>query len=71
MNTIVVKADHKVTKALVSIFEAFGLSFEVKKDIQSVDHSYDPDFVNMVIKASKDDGIVLSNEYKDDLFQGL
>jgi len=31
MNTIIVKADNKITKALISIFEAFGVSFEVKK----------------------------------------
>lgn len=56
MNTIIIKADNKSTKALVALFEAFGVVFEVKKEKEEKS-PYDPTFVNKVLKASKDKGL--------------
>lgn len=53
MNTIIVKADNKMTKALVAIFEAFGLSFDVKKDGAKEGSLYDEEFVSKVLERSK------------------
>ena len=53
MNTITVYADSKITKALIAIFKALSVSFEVKKDAKKEDKPYDPEFVKMVLEASK------------------
>lgn len=56
MNTLVIKADNKVTKLLIEICKAFGVSFEMikgnKKQTQEKD-SYDSVFVNTIIESKK------------------
>jgi hypothetical protein len=73
MNTIIVKADNKITKALVSIFEAFGVNFEVKKDKQDQESPYDPEFVAMVLKrssnAKKGEAVEYTEELKNKIFR--
>jgi hypothetical protein len=71
MNTIIIKADNKMTKVLVTILEAFGLSFDVKKEKEK-DSPYDPEFVAKVLKARNEEGgTLLTDDYKKELFQGL
>ena len=54
MNTIIVHADSKVSKALIAIFKALNLSYEIKKEICKEEESpYDPEFVKMVLEARK------------------
>ena len=54
MNTIIVHADLKVSKALIAIFKALNLSYEIKKEICKEEESpYDPEFVKMVLEARK------------------
>ena len=53
MNTITVHADSKITKALIAIFKALSVSFELKNDVKKEDKPYDPEFVKMVLEASK------------------
>lgn len=71
MNTITVKADNRMTKALITIFEAFGLSFDVKK-AKEKDSPYDPEFVKMILEraenAKKGETVVYTEELKNELF---
>ena len=54
MNTIIVHADSKVSKALIAIFKALNLSYEIKKENSKEEESpYDPEFVKMVLEARK------------------
>lgn len=53
MNTIIVHADNKVTKALITILEAFKVSFELKKENKTEESTYDPEFVKMVLKRTE------------------
>ena len=54
MNTIIVHADLKVSKALIAIFKALNLSYEIKKEVCKEEESpYDPEFVKMVLEARK------------------
>ncbi len=54
MNTFIVQADSKVSKALIAIFKAMNVSFEMKKDIKNEDKSpYDPEFVKMVLERTQ------------------
>ena len=54
MNTIIVHADSKVSKALVAIFKALNVSYEIKKENSKEEESpYDPEFVKMVLNARK------------------
>jgi len=73
MNTFIVQADSKVSKALIAIFKAMNVSFEMKKDIKNEDKSpYDPEFVKKILEASQEkQGIMVTEEYKENLFQGL
>ncbi len=72
MNTIIVKADNKMTKALVAIFEAFGLSFDVKKEKEKNEYPYDQEFVNMVLNSRNEEGgKLLTDDYKKELFQDI
>jgi hypothetical protein len=73
MNTFIVQADSKVSKALIAIFKAMNVSFEMKKDIKKEDKSpYDPEFVKKILEASQEkQGIMVTEEYKENLFQGL
>lgn len=68
MNTIIVYADNKVTKGLISIFKAFGVFFEIKKE----ESPYDAEFVNMVLKSRNEKGgKILTEQYKQELFEEL
>ena len=54
MNTIIVHADLKVSKALIAIFKALNVSYEIKKENCKEEESpYDPEFVKMVLEARK------------------
>ena len=53
MNTITVYADSKITKALIAIFKALSVSFELKKDVKKEEKPYDPEFVKMVLERSE------------------
>ena len=54
MNTIIVHADLKVSKALIAIFKALNLSYEIKKEICKEEESpYDPEFVKKILERSE------------------
>ena len=54
MNTIIVHADSKVSKALIAIFKALNVSYEIKKENSKEEESpYDLEFVKMVLEARK------------------
>jgi hypothetical protein len=54
MNTIIVHADSKVSKALIAIFKALNVSYEIKKEnSKEVESPYDQEFVKMVLEARK------------------
>jgi hypothetical protein len=53
MNTIIVHADSKVSKALIAIFKALNVSYEIKKENSKEESPYDPEFVKMVLEARK------------------
>jgi len=54
MNTIIVHADSKVSKALIAIFKALNVSYEIKKENSKEEESpYDQEFVKMVLEARK------------------
>jgi hypothetical protein len=72
MNTFIVHADGKVSKALVAIFKALDVSFEVKKEKSSDESPYDPEFVKRVLEATNsNDRRVLDAAYKKELFGSL
>ena len=50
MNTIIVHADSKVSKALITIFKALNVSYEIKKENSKEEESpYDPEFVKKIL----------------------
>lgn len=72
MNTIVVQADSKVSKALIAIFKAMNLTYEVKKSNSKDESTYDPEFVKKVLEErNKKGGIIYDEDYKKRLFQDL
>ena len=73
MNTIIVHADSKVSKALIAIFKALNVSFEVKKESsKKLESPYDPEFVKMVLESRKSNSRrVLDDSYKKELFGQL
>jgi hypothetical protein len=73
MDTFVVRADSKTSKALITIFKAFNVSFEVHKDKKQKEESpYDPEFIKMVLEGNKNnERILFTVEYKKELFQDL
>lgn len=71
MNTFTVQANEKMSKILIELFKALGLSFQVKKNKPEDVSTYNPDFVKMVLDARNDDEFLLTEEYKKDLFKGL
>lgn len=77
MNTIVIKADNKLTKALVAFCKALGLSYEVKKEDTVItcneeESPYDPEFVKMILEraesAKKGNTVVFDDELREKLF---
>ena len=72
MNTIIVQADSKVSKALIAIFKALNVSYEIKKENSKEESPYDPEFVKMVLEARKSNSRrVLDDSYKKELFGQL
>ena len=72
MNTIIVHADSKVSKALIAIFKALNVSYEIKKENSKEESPYDPEFVKMVLEARKSNSRrVLDDSYKKELFGQL
>jgi hypothetical protein len=54
MNTFIVQADNKISKALIAIFNALNVSFEVKKEKKKAKESpYNPEFVKMVLERAE------------------
>jgi hypothetical protein len=54
MNTFIVHADSKVSKALIAIFKALNVNFEVEKTAKKTNESpYDPEFVKMILERSE------------------
>ena len=77
MNTIVIKADNKLTKALVSICKALNLTYEIKKEdtittCNEEESPYDPEFVKMILEraesAKKGNTVVFDDELREKLF---
>lgn len=59
----------KKAKAIKEFLKTFDISFKTSKKKES---PYDPEFVKMVLKASKEEGsTLLTDEYKRKLFQGI
>lgn len=73
MNTFTVQANEKTSKILIELFKALGLSFQVKKGKSNNEVSnYKPEFVKMILDAKNEEGeIILTDEYKKDLFKGV
>ena len=53
MNTIIVHADSKVSKALVAIFKALNVSYEIKNENSKEESPYDPEFVKKIVERSE------------------
>ena len=49
MNTIIVHADSKISKALIDIFKALNVSYEIKKENSKEESPYDPEFVKKIL----------------------
>ena len=49
MNTIIVHADSKISKALIAIFKALNVSYEIKKENSKEESPYDPEFVKKIL----------------------
>ena len=70
MSIIEVKADATTLSKIVEYLQSLQVQFTVKDTEES---PYDPEFVKMVLKASKekDGDRVLTEEYKKELFGSL
>ena len=53
MNTIIVYADSKISKALIAIFKALNVSYEIKKENSKEESPYDPEFVKKILERSE------------------
>jgi hypothetical protein len=54
MTTFIVQADNKISKALIAIFNALNVSFEVKKEREKEEKSpYNSEFVKMVLERAE------------------
>ena len=49
MNTIIVHADSKISKALIAIFKALNVSYEINKENSKEESPYDPEFVKKIL----------------------
>ena len=57
MTTYIVQVDSKVSKALIAIFKALNVTFEVKKETNKEgDSPYDPEFEKKVLRAREEKG---------------
>lgn len=67
METIIIQADAKKAKAIKEFLKAFDITFKTSKKEES---PYDPEFVKIVLKASKEEGSTpLTKEYKRNYFR--
>ena len=57
MNTIIVQADSKISKALVAIFKALNVTYEIKKEKTKVENTYDPEFVKKILGTKNEKSI--------------
>lgn len=73
MDTFIVHADSKVSKALKAIFKALNVSYEIQKQkSHEKDSPYDPEFVKMVLESRNSiNRRVLDEAYKKELFGDL
>ena len=69
MNTIIVHADSKISKALIAIFKALNVSYEIKKENSKEESPYDPEFVKKIKKASTEKGRLV--ESAEDLWESI
>ena len=69
MNTIIVHADSKVSKALIAIFKALNVTYEIKKENSKEESPYDPEFVKKIKKASTEKGRLV--ESAEDLWESI
>ena len=53
MNTIIVHADSKISKALIAIFKALNVSYEINKENSKEESPYDPEFVKKIVERSE------------------
>ena len=53
MNTIIVHADSKISKALIAIFKALNVSYEIKKENSKEESPYDLEFVKKIVERSE------------------
>ena len=53
MNTNIVHADSKISKALIAIFKALNVSYEIKKENSKEESPYDPEFVKKIVERSE------------------
>ena len=53
MNTIIVHADSKISKALIAIFKALNVSYEIKKENSKEASPYDPEFVKKIVERNE------------------
>jgi hypothetical protein len=68
METITIQVDSKKAKAIKAFLKAFDISYKTSKKEEK---PYDPEFVKMVLEASKGESKPLTEEYKKKLFQGI
>lgn len=50
METLIIRSEGKKIEAIKAFLEAFGISFEIKKE----DEGYDPDFVAKIRESEED-----------------
>lgn len=53
MDTLIIKSESNKTKAIAAFLKAFDVSFEIIKDTEKKEKTYDPEFVKMVLKRSE------------------
>lgn len=72
MDTLIIKSESNKTKAIAAFLKAFDVSFEIIKDTEKKEKTYDPEFVKMVLESSKSNNRrVLDDAYKKELFGQL
>lgn len=65
METIIIQAEPKKTKALKEILKAFNIEFTISKKEEK---PYNPEFVKKVLEASKSPSIPFTEELRKELF---
>ena len=62
MNTIIVHADSKISKALIAIFKALNVSYEIKKENSKEESPYDPEFVKKILATKNQKSYRVNHE---------